>query len=82
MDDSDEEDCIAFGQPLPDVEELSRQSRNPGRVFGSATTSAGGGGAAVPLWKQEATDGEGRRRFHGAFTGVCIPTGCGVLVKP
>ncbi|KAH7054665.1 hypothetical protein B0J12DRAFT_569996 [Macrophomina phaseolina] len=26
-------------------------------------------GSYVPLWKQEATDERGRKRFHGAFTG-------------
>jgi G patch domain-containing protein 1 len=26
-------------------------------------------GSFVPLWKQEATDERGRKRFHGAFTG-------------
>jgi G patch domain-containing protein 1 len=26
-------------------------------------------GSYVPIWKQEATDEYGRKRFHGAFTG-------------
>jgi G patch domain-containing protein 1 len=26
-------------------------------------------GSFVPIWKQEATDERGRKRFHGAFTG-------------
>src|SRR6201992_1935099 len=26
-------------------------------------------GSYVPIWKQEATDERGRKRFHGAFTG-------------
>src|ERR1700760_4640900 len=26
-------------------------------------------GSYVPIWKQDATDERGRKRFHGAFTG-------------
>lgn len=26
-------------------------------------------GSYVPVWKQDATDEQGRKRFHGAFTG-------------
>jgi G patch domain-containing protein 1 len=26
-------------------------------------------GQFIPVWKQEARDEQGRRRFHGAFTG-------------
>lgn len=28
-----------------------------------------GDGSYVPVWKQEATDEQGRKRLHGAFTG-------------
>ena len=58
--DSDSEDFIVVGTPL-EQEEEARGYRK--KVTDLAVTKA------LPVHKQEATDAEGRRRFHGAFTG-------------
>jgi G patch domain-containing protein 1 len=59
-DDSDEEDYIVYGTPLQD-EELAGVGRQ-GKQDPAAVRS-------LPVHQQEATDDQGRRRFHGAFTG-------------
>ena len=58
--DSDSEDFVYVGTPL-EQEEEQRGYRK--KVTDLAVTKA------LPVHKQEATDAEGRRRFHGAFTG-------------
>ena len=56
--DSDgEEDYIAYGTPL-EREEEARGYRK--KVQDMAITKA------LPVWKQEVTDEQGRKRFHGA----------------
>lgn len=61
MGDSDSEDYIAVGTPLEREREAAggykKKPQDPG-----ATKS-------LPVWQQEVTDEEGRRRFHGA--GLC-----------
>lgn len=60
--DSDEEDCVFFGTPIEREEEIaSRRKKSIAEASGHLRTLA--------PWKQEVTDEEGRRRFHGAFTG-------------
>ncbi|EPB91661.1 hypothetical protein HMPREF1544_01583 [Mucor circinelloides 1006PhL] len=51
------ENFVVFGTAFPETTEKDRRA---GR------TDAG---QFVPTWKQEARDEQGRRRFHGAFTG-------------
>jgi G patch domain-containing protein 1 len=51
------ENFVVFGTAFPQTTEKDRRA---GR------TDAG---QFVPTWKQEARDEQGRRRFHGAFTG-------------
>ncbi|KAK4519814.1 uncharacterized protein ATC70_010056 [Mucor velutinosus] len=51
------ESFVVFGTAFPETTEKDRRA---GR------TDAG---QFVPTWKQEARDEQGRRRFHGAFTG-------------
>ncbi|KAL3701939.1 hypothetical protein R1sor_019961 [Riccia sorocarpa] len=52
---------IYYGQPLEREEDLSRKKAKLAVDQGQARR--------LPPWKQEVTDAEGRRRFHGAFTG-------------
>ncbi|XP_044466395.1 G patch domain-containing protein TGH isoform X2 [Mangifera indica] len=60
--DSDEEDYVFFGTPIEREEEItSRRKKSQAEASGHLRT-------LVP-WKQEVRDEEGRRRFHGAFTG-------------
>lgn len=60
--DSDEEDYVFFGTPIEREEEItSRKKKSVAEASGNLRT-------IVP-WKQEVRDEEGRRRFHGAFTG-------------
>ncbi|KAK9105507.1 hypothetical protein Scep_022351 [Stephania cephalantha] len=61
--DSDEEDFVFFGTPIEREEEatLSRKKKSAAEAAGQLRT--------LPAWKQEVRDEEGRRRFHGAFTG-------------
>ena len=58
--DSDSDDYVLVGTP---IEQAAARHK----------AAAAGGPAAVarapPVWQQEATDEQGRRRFHGAFTG-------------
>ncbi|XP_078431106.1 SWAP (Suppressor-of-White-APricot)/surp domain-containing protein [Wolffia australiana] len=56
-----DEDFVFYGTPIEREEEMSRRKR---KAVGDA-----GQMRSLPVWKQEVTDEEGRRRFHGAFTG-------------
>ncbi|KAK9830452.1 hypothetical protein WJX72_011851 [[Myrmecia] bisecta] len=58
----DDEDYVHFGTGLAEEEE-SRAGQRKKDVTDPALTRS------LPVWKQEVTDSEGRRRFHGAFTG-------------
>ncbi|KAK1268044.1 hypothetical protein QJS04_geneDACA004984 [Acorus gramineus] len=59
--DEDENDYVLFGTPIEREEEVSARKRRSASDAGKLKT--------LPPWKQEVTDEEGRRRFHGAFTG-------------
>ncbi|XWS37204.1 hypothetical protein CRYUN_Cryun19dG0023000 [Craigia yunnanensis] len=60
--DSDEEDYVFFGTPIEREEEITNRRKK-------AAAEASGNLRSLPPWKQEVRDEEGRRRFHGAFTG-------------
>lgn len=60
--DEDEEDYVFYGTPIEREEDISSRKKK-------AVAGASGNLRALPSWKQEVTDEEGRRRFHGAFTG-------------
>ena len=60
--DSDSEDYICVGTPIERELEAGAGSRRAPAGDGGATRS-------LPVHKQSAVDEEGRRRFHGAFTG-------------
>ncbi|GKU95063.1 hypothetical protein SLEP1_g8469 [Rubroshorea leprosula] len=60
--DSDEEDFLFFGTPIEREEEITNRRKK-------AAAEASGQLRSAPPWKQEVLDEEGRRRFHGAFTG-------------
>ena len=60
MTDSDNE-YIVYGTPLVDEEATVRTAAG-GKKDPSLTRSA-------PVHQQTATDDQGRKRFHGAFTG-------------
>uniref|UniRef100_A0A2P2L2P4 RNA binding protein n=3 Tax=Rhizophora mucronata TaxID=61149 RepID=A0A2P2L2P4_RHIMU len=60
--DMDEEDFVFYGTPIEREEELTSRKRK-------AVAEASGQLRALPAWKQEVRDAEGRRRFHGAFSG-------------
>ncbi|KAK0587266.1 hypothetical protein LWI29_020187 [Acer saccharum] len=60
--DSDEEDFVFYGTPIEREEEITSRRKK-------SIAEASGHLRALPPWKQEVTDEEGRRRFHGAFTG-------------
>lgn len=59
--DEDEDDYVFYGTPIEREEETSARKRKAVADAGQLR--------ALPLWKQEVRDEEGRRRFHGAFTG-------------
>ncbi|XP_059643892.1 G patch domain-containing protein TGH [Cornus florida] len=59
---SDEEDFVFFGKPIEREEDNSSRKKK-------ALAEATGQLRTLPSWKQEVRDEEGRRRFHGAFTG-------------
>ncbi|GLI62024.1 hypothetical protein VaNZ11_004601, partial [Volvox africanus] len=62
MADAEDEDYHFYGTPLEDEEEGKASAyRRPVRDPAQLRT--------LPIWKQEATDEQGRKRFHGAFTG-------------
>ena len=58
---SDGEDYVFVGTALD--EEVSQRGQFHKEMKDPAGTRS------LPLWKQEVTDDQGRRRFHGAFTG-------------
>ncbi|CAE6115966.1 unnamed protein product [Arabidopsis arenosa] len=58
----DEEDFVFHGTPIEREEEIASRKKK-------AVAGASGNLRTLPAWKQEVTDEEGRRRFHGAFTG-------------
>ncbi|KAI6675570.1 hypothetical protein NL676_003476 [Syzygium grande] len=60
--DSDEEDFVFHGTPIEREEGASSRKKK-------ALAEASGNLRSLPAWKQEVRDEEGRRRFHGAFTG-------------
>ena len=61
MDSEDSiDDYVSVGTPLEDDYCSNRYRRS---VKDPALARQ------LPVWKQEVTDEEGRRRFHGAFTG-------------
>ncbi|EFJ49630.1 hypothetical protein VOLCADRAFT_104208 [Volvox carteri f. nagariensis] len=62
MAESEEQDYHFYGTPLEDEQEgrasaYRRPVKDPAQI------------RTLPIWKQEATDEQGRKRFHGAFTG-------------
>lgn len=59
--DQDEEDFIFYGTPIELEENTSARKRKAIADAGQLRS--------LPTWKQEVRDEEGRRRFHGAFTG-------------
>ncbi|EOA19907.1 hypothetical protein CARUB_v10000157mg [Capsella rubella] len=59
---SDEEDFVFHGTPIEREEDIASRKKK-------AVAGASGNLRTLPAWKQEVTDEEGRRRFHGAFTG-------------
>ncbi|XP_065860664.1 G patch domain-containing protein TGH isoform X2 [Euphorbia lathyris] len=58
----DEEDFVFHGTPIEREEELASRKKK-------AVAEASGHLRTLVPWKQEVRDEEGRRRFHGAFTG-------------
>ncbi|XP_024030764.1 G patch domain-containing protein TGH [Morus notabilis] len=60
--DSDEEDYVFYGTPIEREEGITSRKKK-------AVAEASGQLRTLPSWKQEVRDEEGRRRFHGAFTG-------------
>ncbi|KAK7292125.1 hypothetical protein RIF29_07838 [Crotalaria pallida] len=60
--DSDEDDFVFYGTPIQREEELTSRKKK-------AIAESSGQLRTLPAWKQEVRDEEGRRRFHGAFTG-------------
>ncbi|KAJ4877480.1 G patch domain-containing protein TGH [Raphanus sativus] len=59
---SNEDDFVFLGTPIEREEEIGSRKKK-------AVAGASGNLRTLPAWKQEVTDEEGRRRFHGAFTG-------------
>jgi G patch domain-containing protein 1 len=59
--DSEEDDLVVYGTPIEREEDTSARKRRAVAEAGQLR--------ALPAWKQEVRDEEGRRRFHGAFTG-------------
>ncbi|KAI3470210.1 hypothetical protein Pfo_026873 [Paulownia fortunei] len=60
---SDDEDFVFYGTPIQREEEITTRKKK------AISEASGQLRTALPPWKQEVTDEEGRRRFHGAFTG-------------
>lgn len=63
--DSDEDDYVFYGTKLYDEEGLQQAAAavHSGSKLDPATTRS------LPVHQQVATDEQGRKRFHGAFTG-------------
>uniref|UniRef100_A0ACD6AJX0 Uncharacterized protein n=1 Tax=Avena sativa TaxID=4498 RepID=A0ACD6AJX0_AVESA len=57
----DDQDLVVYGTPIEREEDVSARKRRGVAEAGQLRT--------LPAWKQEVRDEEGRRRFHGAFTG-------------
>ncbi|XP_020226167.1 G patch domain-containing protein TGH [Cajanus cajan] len=60
--ESDEDDFVFYGTPIEREDDLTSRKKK-------AIAEASGQLRTLPAWKQEVRDEEGRRRFHGAFTG-------------
>ncbi|RDY05564.1 G patch domain-containing protein TGH [Mucuna pruriens] len=60
--ESDEDDFVFYGTPIEREDELTTRKKK-------AIAESSGQLRTLPAWKQEVRDEEGRRRFHGAFTG-------------
>ena len=60
--DSDGEDYVFIGTALEDEQTTHAGQYRKEKQDPSSTRS-------LPAWQQEVTDEQGRRRFHGAFTG-------------
>ncbi|KAL0746867.1 hypothetical protein Bca101_028869 [Brassica carinata] len=58
----EEDDFVFHGTPIEREDEIGSRKKK-------AVAGASGNLRTLPAWKQEVTDEEGRRRFHGAFTG-------------
>ncbi|CAN6912527.1 unnamed protein product [Brassica oleracea] len=58
----DDDDFVFHGTPIEREDEIASRKKK-------AVAGASGTLKTLPAWKQEVTDEEGRRRFHGAFTG-------------
>lgn len=56
-------DLVFYGTPIEEEDDvtISRKKKSVAEASGQLRT--------LPSWKQEVRDEEGRRRFHGAFTG-------------
>jgi G patch domain-containing protein 1 len=61
--DSDEDDYVFYGTKLYDEEGLATGTVPTGSRPDPTTTRS------LPVHQQVATDEQGRKRFHGAFTG-------------
>ncbi|XP_074277999.1 G patch domain-containing protein TGH [Silene latifolia] len=61
--DSDEEDFVYVGTPILNEEETSTTRKKKALAEASSQLRT------LPSWKQEVRDEDGKRRFHGAFTG-------------
>ncbi|KAF9671401.1 hypothetical protein SADUNF_Sadunf12G0043600 [Salix dunnii] len=59
---TEEDDFVFYGTPIEREEDLTSRKKK-------AVAEASGHLRTLPSWKQEVRDEEGRRRFHGAFTG-------------
>lgn len=59
--DEDDGDFVFYGTPIEREEDTSARKRKAIADAGQLRS--------LPTWKQEVRDEEGRRRFHGAFTG-------------
>eukprot|EP00899_Mesostigma_viride_P024881 jgi/Mesvir1/5578/Mv15597-RA.2 len=60
-DSDSDSDFISIGVPIVELDDVKPHQRREVVKAGLARN--------VPVWQQEATDEQGRRRFHGAFTG-------------
>ncbi|TKY54961.1 G patch domain-containing protein TGH [Spatholobus suberectus] len=60
--ESDEDDFVFYGTPIEREDDLTSRKKK-------AIAESSGHLRTLPAWKQEVRDEEGRRRFHGAFTG-------------
>jgi len=62
MDGDSDEDYLHYGKALG-VEEASQAGSYRKPIQDPALVRS------LPVWQQEPTDSQGRKRFHGAFTG-------------